>query len=146
MPIYRKKEGSIVINKAAISQVVKFLCVGVLNTAIAYLTYALFVAVGVHYIIANVLAFLFSITNAYFCSNRYVFKNTGQESRPFWSTFLKTALAYSLTGIFLNSVLLILYIEHCGLSSYLAQFFCLLITTPINFILNKFWAFKSHKP
>jgi putative flippase GtrA len=40
---------------------------------------------------------------------------------------------------------LFVFIEFFNISKYIAPFFGLIITIPLNFILNKLWAFSSVK-
>ena len=98
-------------------QFVRFGLVGLSNTLLSYLLYASCVYMGIHYLAANAVAFI----------------------------LLKTDVAYGLTGLFLASLLLWLFVEQCGLSAYVAQLLGLFITVPLNFILNKFWSFKTTK-
>lgn len=128
--------------KDILREAFKFAVVGLINTALAYLVYVLCIFMGMHYILANFTAFTISMINAYTLSEHFVFKKAHGQSRPIASTFLKTAVAYSLTGVFLNSFLLYLFIEQFGFSVYISQFICIFISTPINFILNKYWAYK----
>ena len=126
-------------------QFIKFGLVGLSNTLVAYAVYALSIFIGLNYFIANFLGFVISVYNAYFWSNRYVFPASGEAKRNKWTTLLKTYAAYSITGVFLNSGLLYLFIDCWNINSYLAQAICLLFTVPLNFILNKFWSFKERK-
>ena len=56
---------------------------------------------------------------------------------------MKTVLAYASTGIVLNSILLWLLIDKMVLSEYIAPLIILMITVPTNFVLNKYWSFKT---
>ena len=127
----------------SIKQFIKFGLVGLSNTAVAYVVYAACIFVGLNYFIANFLGFVISVYNAFYWSNKYVFPASEQEKRNKWLTLLKTYAAYSITGVFLNSGLLYLFIDCWHINSYLAQAICLLFTVPLNFILNKFWSFKT---
>ena len=123
-------------------QFVKFGIVGFSNTIISYAVYFFCVWIGMHYQLANLLGFIISVLNAYYWSNRYVFvKHTGEE-RGLLSSFIKTFIAYSFTGIVLNAILLWLLIDRMSFSEFIAPFIILLITVPLNFILNKYWSFK----
>jgi len=124
-------------------QFIKFGLVGLSNTVVAYAVYAVSIYLGVSYIVANLFGFIVSVYNAYFWSNKYVFPPRGGNKRNKWATLLKTYAAYSVTGVFLNSGLLYLFIDSWRINSYLAQAICLFITVPLNFILNKFWSFKE---
>lgn len=124
-------------------QFIKFGFVGVSNTAISYGTYALLTSFGIPYVISNVIAFIVSVLNSYFWNNRYVFRKGDYEKRNPWRTLAKTFLAYGITGLLLSNVLLVLLVEKFQMNKYIAPILILLITIPLNFIINKFWAFKA---
>ena len=129
--------------KESIIQFVKFCIVGVTNTAISYLCTVVFLVFGFHILICNFFAFIISTFNAFFWNNRFVFTNDKNIS---WvKVLLKTYVAYSFTGLFLSSVLLVIWVQCLGISEYVAPIINLLFTVPINFIINKFWAFASKK-
>ena len=129
----------------SIPQFIKFCIVGFSNTLIGYLVYTLCVWVGLHYLIANFIGFAVSVTNAFFWSDRYVFRKGESECRNPWVAFMKTIAAYAFTGLLLNSFLLWLFIDEAGLSKYVAPILILCITVPTNFLMNKYWSFKTHK-
>lgn len=131
--------------KNLIVQFIQFGLVGVSNTAISYGTYALLVYLGVPYILANVIAFVVSVLNSFFWNNRFVFKKDSNESRSTIKTLIKTFISYGMTGLILSNVLLILLVEKFGMSKYIAPLIILIITIPLNFLLNKFWAFRTKK-
>ena len=118
-------------------QFVKFGIVGVSNTVISYFLYAISLLTfqklnilgKVDYLVAQV--------------NKMVFTAKEGEQRSLWKTLLKTYVSYSFTGLFLNSILLVVWVRMLGVSEFIAPIFNLLISVPLNFIINKFWAFKS---
>ena len=126
-------------------QFLKFALVGLSNTLIAYLVYAFCVYIGLNYLLANAIAFAVSVLNAYYWSDRFVFRKGEGESRSAIWTLFKTYLAYGSTGLLLASVLLWLYVDRLGISEYIAQLLVLVITIPLNFIINKYWSFKTKR-
>ena len=150
-------------------QFVKFGLVGVLNTLISEGLYVIIVFFGGHYLVASIVGFVISVLNAYYWNSRYVFKQSeGEEKRVWWRVLLKTYAAY-LGGQLLNMGLLILWVDIIQIANWfgwLADFFQglgiaqldadtvgeimaaginLVVTVPINFVLNKYWAFRSRK-
>lgn len=119
--------------------------VGLSNTLIGYFVYTICVYLGMHYLLANLLGFLVSVVNAFYWSNKYVFAKGIDEYRNLYWSFIKTILAYASTGIVLNSVLLWLLIDQLYISEYLAPLLILMVTVPTNFIMNKYWSFKTKK-
>lgn len=94
---------------------------------------------------ANALGFFVSVLNAYFWSSKFVFKKGKGESRNVVFSLVKTYIAYAFTGLLLASILLYLYIDKIHVSEYIAQIMVLAITIPINYIINKYWSFKTKK-
>ena len=127
-------------------QFIKFGLVGVTNTALAYGIYALVLWLGGHYILASALSFVVSVAWSFLLNNRFVFRNETGETRVWWKTLLKTYLAYAFTGLLLANALLYLWIDVLNVNEHLAFFMNLVITIPLNFLLNKLWAFRNKKP
>ncbi len=124
-------------------QFIGFGFVGASNTLISYAVYAVLVKCGVHYIAASVIGFVISVLNSFFWNNRYIFKIPQGKKRPLLPSFIKTFLSYSATGLLLANALLYLWVDVLDISEYLAPIINLLITIPLNFLLNKLWAFKN---
>ena len=122
-------------------QFVKFGLVGVLNNLISYGTYLILITMGLHYTPANVIGFSVSVFNSYYWNNKYVF--VSEIKRVWWKTFLKTYISYAGTGIVLSNVLLVLWIEILHVPEFFAPIINLLITIPVNYLVNKLWAYKK---
>lgn len=119
-------------------QILKFGIVGLSNTIIALAIYYGLIYIGMHYIVANTIAFLLSVLNAYYWSNKYVFEKTSDGHKK---ALIKTYLVYGSTFL-LGTVTLFLMVNIMDVSQWIAPIINLLVTIPINFVLNKFWAFK----
>lgn len=123
-------------------QFIKFGLVGISNTLISLFIYYLCIFCGVNYIMSNTLAFIISVINAYYWNNRYVFKNDiDMMKRSVIKSFIKVFSSYSFTFV-LGTVLLILWVHILHISELIAPLINLCITIPLNFLLNKFWAFR----
>ena len=75
-------------------------------------------------------------------NGRFVFTEN-KEERNFWQSLLKVYASYSITGVFLTAILLYIEEELLGIPHYIATLMNLVVTIPLNFILNKFWAYKE---
>jgi putative flippase GtrA len=122
-----------------LSQFIKFGLVGVSNTFVSLATYYIFVFISRDlYIAGYTVGFIVSVLNSYFWNNRYVFKKTEKgNAKP----LLKTYISYGSTFL-LGLALLYLMVDYLGVSSLIAPVLILAVTIPLNFILNKYWAFK----
>lgn len=123
---------------STIKQFIKFGLVGVSNTLISLGTYYLLYFFEVNYLIANTVGFIVSVLNSYYWNNKYVFKKT-QEG--YLKPLIKTFLSYGSTFL-LSTVLLFVMVQYFGISEIIAPIITLVITIPLNFFMNKFWAFK----
>lgn len=127
--------------ESCISQFVKFGIVGLANTAISYVVYLVLIWIGLHYMLASIIGFSVSVLNSYYWNNKYVFRV--ESGRAWWKTFIKTYVSYAGTGIVLSNILLYLWIDVLGISAMIAPLISLVITVPVNFLANKFWAYKK---
>ena len=125
------------------SQFIGFTIVGVSNFLVSY---ALFLSFQDNYHVANIAAFIISVLNAFFWNDRYVFKQ-GKDGgeRVWWKALLRTYLSYAFSALLLTEVLLFVEINVLGLPKLLGPVINLVITTPINFLMNKFWAFNDNR-
>lgn len=78
-------------------------------------------------------------------NGKFVFKKANSSIRDILITLGKTYLVYSFTGLILTAILIHFECEIIGIPLYIASLLNLFITVPLNFILNKFWAFKDKK-
>lgn len=130
----------VVMSKKIMEQFIKFGFVGVSNTIISLATYYILVWLGCPYILANTAGFLLSVGNAYFWNSRYVFKEKTEESQI--KAFGKVFLSY-LGSFCISTVLITVMVEILHISEYVAPVLRLVVTVPINFVVNKLWAFKD---
>lgn len=134
-------------------QFVKFGLVGVSNTVVNYVIYAgalLFLQKNhlwkaYDYLIATGIGFVLSVLWSFFWNNKFVFTVGEGENRFVLKALLKTYVSYSFTGLFLNSFLMVLWVKMLGISEFVAPIINLLVSVPLNFLINKFWAFKSER-
>ena len=118
-------------------QFIKFGLVGVSNTAVGFGVYYLLYYCGVHYLIANILSWLISVFNAFYWNNKYVFRSGSN----WWITLFRTYISYG-ASLVVSTLMMYILVEFLRVSPVIAPVVCLLVTVPLNFLLNKFWAFK----
>ena len=124
-------------NKESLLQFIKFGIVGLSNTFIGLGIYYLLLWLGANYLICNAVSWVISVFNAFYWNNKYVFK-TGNT----WLTaLLRTYLSYGLSFL-IGTGLLYVFVEWCGISQIIAPVLTLIVTIPLNFVLNKFWTFR----
>ena len=124
-------------------QFIKFGIVGGINTVLSYLiTNGCYYLLDLHEQISNLIAFLITVYISFTLNSKFVF-NENEENRNYWKSLLKVYASYSITGLFLTAILLYIEEELIGIPHYIATLMNLIVTVPINFILNKFWAYNA---
>ncbi len=125
-------------------QFVKFGMVGISNTLIALGVYwVCFYLLHMHYQLSNLISFVVSVTNAYYWNSKYVFKSgVKRTAKEHVRAYGKAFLSYGSTYL-LSAALLYLWVEKLHISEGIAPIINLLVTIPMNFLLNKFWAFRQ---
>lgn len=139
---------------AALMQFVKFGLVGVMNTLIDYAAYFIALKIFEHfglfgdkaYLPSSFIGFAVSVSNAFYWNDKYVFTKNAGEKRSRLQSYIKTVSSYAVTGLGLKTILLWLFITVIGMSNVLAPVIIIFIIVPINFLLNKLWAFRTKKP
>ena len=130
-------------------QFVKFGIIGLSNTVISYIlnvTVLLILSpfsVSWDFCAGNMVGFLLSVLWSFYWNNRFVFTMQEGQQRSVWKALLKTYLAYGFTGIILNNILSWLWITKFGISKFIAPVINLIVSVPLNFIINKLWAFRA---
>ena len=70
-------------------QFIKFVMVGVSNTLISEVVYAILVVFRCHYLLASFIGFTVSIFNAYYWNNKYVFREDKEKAKRLLLFFSK---------------------------------------------------------
>lgn len=138
---------------AGLLQFVKFGLVGVMNTAVDYITYLItlliFEKTGLFgtkaYLVSTILGFLVSFFNMFYWNNAYVFKKKEDESRSALVSLVKLFLSYSLTGIIIKPGCMFILVDLVHVPNKIAPIPIMFITIPVNFLLSKLWAFRGKK-
>lgn len=94
------------------------------------------------YQIANVLSFIISVLNAYVLNRIWVFRKEAQKAAK--GAVLRFFASYGFTFL-LSLFLAWFWVEITAVSKVYVPFLNVLITTPINFFLSKYFSFRKKK-
>lgn len=113
-----------------------YLITGGLNTLISLGLYVLLLYLGVNYLVASSITYIYGIIEGYFFSATFVFRNK-----------IKIVGLYKYTGVygvtfFINIALMYTAVGICGLHKLLAQIVAIVIVTILNFQLIKIFVFE----
>ena len=121
---------------ALLAQFIKFGLVGVSNTAVSMAVYYIFLWISPDLYMVG------SIANAFFWNDKFVFTGNANDWRSKLKRLGKTYVSYGGTSI-LSNVLLWIEVTFFSVSKTIAPIVNLLVTIPLNFIINKLWTFKE---
>lgn len=134
-----------------IIQFVKFGIVGISNTFIGYVIYALslFVLRKLNFLsdidiyVSQFMMFLLSVAWSFYWNNRFVFTKRDGEQRHLLLALVKTYISYAFTSLFLAEILLYVMVKYIDVNEFIAPILILFVTVPLNFVIQKMWAFKN---
>jgi putative flippase GtrA len=119
-------------------QLVKYLLVGLMNTSMSYLLFFLLVTIKVHYQLSLILVTILVICNSYLWHKHWTFRSS--DKNMIGEFFRFNSVYFLSLGI--NSLLLFIFAEKFHIDPRLAQLFCIVISTIVNFLGHRFWSFK----
>lgn len=150
-------------------QFLKFGLVGFINTIISYSIYSALVFSGFHYLVGNVAGFVVSVFTSFLLNSQFVFKEKqNNKDRIWWKVLIKCYISYGFTGLVITNLLLVFLISAIDISQYLsfeadilakigiiltpselAKYFApiliLFVTIPLNYVMNKYWAYRQNQ-
>lgn len=130
-------------SKSTLFQFIKFCVVGVSNMIVNLAVYYIVVLINRQlYLLANVLAWIISVLNAFYWNNRVVFIGGKRDWKSVLIRLVKTYILYAGTML-LSMVLLHFEVEDWGISELVAPIINIFISTPVNYVISKFWAFRE---
>lgn len=137
--------------KKTIIQFLKFGLVGASNTLIGYLIYVVTLKLlrvldlwpTIDIYIAQFIMFVLSVAWSFYWNNKFVFKKEEERERNIIAALIKTYISYAFTSLVLSELLLVIWVKYLGINEYIAPIISLFITVPLNFLIQKLWAFKD---
>ena len=114
---------------------IKYLFVGILNTVFGYSIFALLIFLDLHYTLASLLATIAGVLFNFKTIGRIVFKSSDNVLiKKFFGVYAFTYLL-NISGLKLFSFY--------HIDMYLAGLMLLVLITPVSFVLNRIFVFKS---
>ena len=130
--------------KETIIQFIKFGFVGGINTVLSYaIYYVLCIILGLNYLLSQGIAWFITVFISYVLNNIMTFSDGGSTN---WSikNLVKVYISYSVTGLFLATFLSWIWVDVLSVEKVFAPIINLFFTIPLNFLLNKYWAYAKH--
>ncbi|MBD0337822.1 MAG: GtrA family protein [Thermoleophilia bacterium] len=120
-------------------QLAKFATVGASGYVVNLSVYAALVELaGIHYLVAAVCSFLVAVTNNYTWNRLWTFRDQrGHVAYQGMRFFVVSVAALGANLAFLEALV------SAGLGKIPAQAVAIVLVTPLNFVGNKLWSFRT---
>ena len=118
---------------------IKFGMVGVINTLVNWIIFFILNALGMYYILANIIAYILGTVNSYLWNTLWVFKYKDKASTETTINFI----ILNLIGLGLNTGILYVLVDLCNLNKFIGLVTTTAIVMIINYIVNKLWVFSK---
>ncbi|MDU5104021.1 MAG: GtrA family protein [Clostridium butyricum] len=119
-------------------QFIKFTIVGCSNVLVSLITYYICIYFGAYYQFANIAGFITGTFNSYLLNKNWVFgikKNTIEQFLKFYCTYFSSWL--------IGAIMLFFLVEVLKLPEIIVPIINIFITTPLNYIMSRFWTFAK---
>lgn len=128
---------------AFIVQFLKFAVVGVSNTAVSLGIYYLVLWIDpALYLVGSILGSVLGIANAFYWNDKFVFAGNQQDIKSVLKRIGKMYVGYGGTAL-LGIVLLWVEVNLIHIGKVIAPVVKLIVTIPLNFLINKLWTFQK---
>lgn len=127
--------------KKLMEQIVKFGIIGVLATLLDFILMIIFKEVfGINEVLASTISFSISLIFNYFCSMKYVFESREDMSKK---KEFNIFVILSLIGLILNTFIMWLMVDICGIFYIISKVFSTCIVMIWNFVSRKIFLEKK---
>ncbi|WP_258198212.1 GtrA family protein [Priestia megaterium] len=120
---------------------IKFALVGVVNTLIDFVVYALLTTIGVNYILAQWISYSVGILNSYVMNRKWTFERKEKSSKREVISFV----ILNLITLSLTSFLLTVLYNKWGIPLLISKLLITIASVGINFIGTKLFVFTTKK-
>ncbi|MED4290769.1 GtrA family protein [Priestia megaterium] len=120
---------------------IKFALVGVVNTLIDFVVYALLTTIGVNYILAQWISYSAGILNSYVMNRKWTFERKEKSSKREVISFV----IVNLITLSLTSFLLTVLYNKWGVALLLSKLLITIVSVGINFIGTKLFVVTTKK-
>lgn len=125
--------------KKNLIELINYVVVGGLTTLVNFVVYFFCTHVQIHYLIANVIAWVFAVLFAYIANRKYVFKSEGNNQK---AEFIQFVSLRAVTLI-VESLLLFVCIQMLSMNENIAKIIVSIVTVIGNYVFCKFMIFKT---
>lgn len=134
-------------------QFFKYSIIGLSSSVVNLIVYNIFLLIfsnlgwfqGFEYLIAQFIGFVVSVFESFLLNRKFVFSSNEENNIPWYKALAKMYVAYSFTGVVVDSILSIIWVQIIGFPKEIVTILNDLICWPLDYLLHKFWSFRGKK-
>lgn len=127
-----------VFNSLLKNRFIGFLFIGVFNTALSLILYAILLWLHVNYMLASAITFIFGVLEGFILNSLLVFK-----TKPHFKLLLKFTGVYTIS-MTLNLLMMHIFVEWFVIDKFVAQVITCALLAVINFYLVKNFVYRKN--
>lgn len=117
---------------------IRFLIVGCINTAVGYSLFVVFIFIGLHYLLAYILATIVGVFVSYILNKSFTFR----KHKKSYAEAIRFVSVYAMSFL-IGNVALYIMVDVLYFVPYLAGALNLIFTTIISWFGHKYFSFRS---
>ena len=124
-------------------EMIFYLLFGALTTVVDLIIYQAALWLGIHYLIAQGIAWVAAVAFAFITNKLFVFESKITEKSVVLKELLSFVSARIISGI-ISALMLVFLIEVCALSEMVAKLITQVFVVIANYVFSKLFVFRDH--
>lgn len=124
-------------------ETISYLIFGVLTTVVDLIIYQAVLSLGIHYLIAQGIAWVVAVAFAFITNKLFVFESKTIGKSVVLKELLSFVSARIVSGI-ISTLMLAFLVEVCALSEMIAKLMTQFLVVIANYVFSKLFVFRKH--
>lgn len=120
-----------------------YLIFGTLTTIVDLIIYQTALWLGIHYLIAQGIAWVVAVAFAFITNKLFVFESKTTDKSVVLKELISFVSARIVSGI-ISSLMLVFFVEVCALSEMVAKLITQVFIVIANYVFSKLFVFRNH--
>lgn len=124
-------------------ETISYLIFGALTTVVDLIVYQAALWLGIHYLIAQGIAWVVAVAFAFITNKLFVFESKTTDKSVVLKELFSFVSARIVSGI-ISALMLVFLVEVCALSEMIAKLITQIFVVIANYVFSKLFVFRNH--
>ncbi|MCI9127121.1 MAG: GtrA family protein [Eubacterium sp.] len=124
--------------KKSLCEIIKYFFFGVLSTILNYILFVIFIKVGIHYVISNIVTYGIAVIISFWLNAKFVFEDQNKARMQKLSKYIVNRIVL----LTVENLMLIYLVETVKMSAEWAKLPIFIVLLVANYFISKFWIFN----